>query len=715
MIIRRFLAAIALLVLLSVPVARGHETDQFILPPGRQFADLGDVFTHWSFDILQRAVEKTNGEIEQILESPNPDKARLERLYSQDHMTDAVHSQIPWALNVIEDLERNLASGQVRAKYPGLVVSHKQFFGNIYQSAGIPIDPRQLIRLFYSADFQAYGIHMGTDKIGHFTDMGLNYYRAYRSSRRAGNSEEVARQAAVHLGTKDIVFSEAGFLGFITAGSFSNADLVSNYTGFLFFRNVTEPTRLKGEVRPAMIVRDGDYWRLNDHVARDSDFFSYFFCEHFDESMNPSVYDPTIRPGIRSNIQAHAGRILQRHADIHGNRRGKEYFDNWVDALHTYYGEDYGHAGKRDQLVCLGTTLFGPIQEERDVAERGQTGHASLHRAAAMGDVEAIKRILARGAEVDIRVRSNEFYSSEWGNTPLHLAARDGREEAVAALIEAKADVNAVNDRGVSVLHRAIAHPKVAEMLISKGAKVDAADVRGHTPLHYCARDKDAKIVGLLLDKGAAANAVDKQGRSAVHLAAEYANADAMKVLLDRGARVDVADQFQLTPLHLAAGQRNTAVVRMLLDKKASTSARCEFARTPLHDAARNGSVESVRMLLEAGADPAWKDAYGTTALHLACRRSRAAVAKLIMERGVDVNVQNAAGSTALHEAARVGDWPLVRVLLARAADPQLANKKKHTPLKVASDHRRDEVVRVLQNEAQPRVAAKAASTHAAK
>src|SRR6185503_6719890 len=106
-----------------------------------------------------------------------------------------------------------------------------------------------------------------------------------------------------------------------------------------------------------------------------------------------------------------------------------------------------------------------------------------LHRAAMAGDVAAIKRLIARKADVNGRVKSNEFYSSEWGNTPLMLAVRDGRDEAVAALLEAGADVNAVNDRGVSVLHRAIARAKMAELLIGKGAKIDAADVLKQTPL----------------------------------------------------------------------------------------------------------------------------------------------------------------------------------------------------------------------------------------
>jgi ankyrin repeat protein len=647
--------------------------------------------------LLERAVEKTNLQIRQALDEKN--EKRLEELHSQDHMVSTVNGELPWAGEVIEGLDRTLQSQETRDRYPGLVVAHKSISNNIYTGAGFFLDPRQLIRLFYSSDFQAYGIHMGTDKIGHFTDMGLNYYKAWREAKREGKTEEEARANAVHLGTGDFVFSEKGLLGLWTAGSYSNADLVANYVGMIFYRNLTEPMRIRGEIRPPMLVREGEYWRLNDYVQRDSDFFAVFFDEHLDESLNPSFYDGSLRGGVHANVTAHAGDILQRHCDVHGNRRGKEYFDNWVDALSTYYGEDYGHAGEREQIVAIGNTCFGPLHEEQDVGVRGPSGHTPLHRAAAAGDAGAIGRLLSRGADVNVRVRSNEHYSSEWGNTPLMLAVRDGREEAVALLIEKGADVNAVNDRGVAALHRAIGYPKIAGMLIEKGAKVDAEDVLRQTALHYCARDLSAQIAGMLLEKGAKANAVDIHGRTPLHLAAAAGNERVLRVLLDRDAPVDVGDEFGITALHLAAGQKNTRVVEMLLAKKASTSARDQFGCTPLHDAARGGSVEAVALLLKAGADPAARDAYGTTPLQLACRHSRTGVSKLLLEKGVDVNVQNSAGSTALHEAALVGDWPLVRYLLSRGANPNVSNQKKQTPLDVAVAHKREDVVGVLQNE----------------
>src|SRR2546421_959666 len=313
-------AAVALILLLASTVL-AHETDQFILPPYRQYADMSDVLTHWAYDMLERAVEKTNGEIRLAIEEHN--EKRLDQLHSLDHMTVAVNGQLPWAGEVIDGLDRTLLSEETQARYPGLVVAHKSLSNNIYSGAGFFLDPRQLIRLVFSADFKVYGIHMGTDKIGHFTDMGLNYYKAWREAKRNGKSEEEARQNAVHLGTSDFVFSEKGLLGLVTAGSYSNADLSANYVGMLFYLNLTQPIRLKGQMRPPLLVRDGDYWRLNEHVQRDSDFFSWFFDEHLDESLNCSHYDSSLRGGIRANVTQHAGAILERQSGSFVNRRGR--------------------------------------------------------------------------------------------------------------------------------------------------------------------------------------------------------------------------------------------------------------------------------------------------------------------------------------------------------------------------------------------------------
>src|SRR5438094_401715 len=104
------------------------------------------------------------------------------------------------------------------------------------------------------------------------------------------------------LGTEDPVYSERGLLGLVTAGAYSNADLMGNYMGFCFYRNLTEPVMLKGETRPPLLVKEGHYWRLADHVRPDSDFFSWFISDHLNEALNPSLYRDDMKSRIRKAI-----------------------------------------------------------------------------------------------------------------------------------------------------------------------------------------------------------------------------------------------------------------------------------------------------------------------------------------------------------------------------------------------------------------------------
>ena len=46
----------------------------------------------------------------------------------------------------------------------------------------------------------------------------------------------------------------------------------------------------------------------------------------------------------------------------------------------------------------------------------------------------------------------------ENGNTPLHVAARDGNQKAVSVLLKLKVQVNARNEHGKSPIHVAAEH-----------------------------------------------------------------------------------------------------------------------------------------------------------------------------------------------------------------------------------------------------------------
>ena len=146
-------------------------------------------------------------------------------------------------------------------------------------------------------------------------------------------------------------------------------------------------------------------------------------------------------------------------------------------------------------------------------------------------------------------------------------------------------------------------HETVVQLLLNKGAAVDARDGRGRTPLWCAAEGGHEAVVRLLLDKSAAVDAKgDRDGGTPLWRAAAGGHEAVVRLLLDKGAAVDAKDDRDgRTPLWCAAAGGHEAVVRLLLDKGAAVDAKGdEDGRTPLWQAAAGGHEAVVRLLQSA-------------------------------------------------------------------------------------------------------------------
>ena len=632
---------IALLTFVGAIPVFAHETDQFTVPPAREFADIGDTLTVWAYRAVDSGVRRTNNKIKAAIKEKRSEES-LKKLQAPREVAMAVNAAFPPALFSIEDWDKRVQEPGAKDNFPGRVLGYKPFIG-VRKHAEFSLDP---FRAWNCATIRAYGVYFGTDKLGHFTDMGKHYYLRYDKERAGGTGELSAMAAAIGLGAEGgpLFFSESGFLGEKTAGAYSNADLVANYMGMMFYRNLTDPISLKGQLRPPMLVRDGPYWKINDHVRPTSDFFSVFFSDHFDEALNPSRYIEKYRDKIRKGIEEHAGDTIDRYRDPHGNRRPRAFFVERQKELSTYWGVDYGHKGdaEKDLLTIANTCFPAAPKELMKPDQRDGVGMGALHLAARDGDVKRVDEILAQGADVNMQVRSGERRSPEWGSTPLHYAVRDGHVDVVKRLIEKGANVNAGNDRGVTPLHRAIYNAEIAKLLLAAGAKPDVADERGETPLHWAALDGARDATAALLDGGATVAAADHRGRTPLHVAAEVANGPMVAALLARKADADAADRFGVTPLHLASRTGIESIAAALLTAGAEANARDTFGMTPLHEATRYNNPAVISRLLDADANPALANAYGGTPLDVARRNRNAPVLALLRASGPESTAQTA-------------------------------------------------------------------------
>jgi ankyrin repeat protein len=141
---------------------------------------------------------------------------------------------------------------------------------------------------------------------------------------------------------------------------------------------------------------------------------------------------------------------------------------------------EYSHE-RRFILVVVGSVAWVDL-----------TGQTPFLRAAAAGDVEIMRLLLAHGADPNI--------ATDAGTTPLMVAAgvnwavaetfdlgNDALLEAVKLAHSLGNDVNAVNSMGIAAIHGAANRGAndVIEYLAANGAKLDVADEQGRTPLDW--------------------------------------------------------------------------------------------------------------------------------------------------------------------------------------------------------------------------------------
>ena len=110
---------------------------------------------------------------------------------------------------------------------------------------------------------------------------------------------------------------------------------------------------------------------------------------------------------------------------------------------------------------------------------------SDIWRAARAGDLGAIEQHLASGMTVDA-------VDPEHGGTPLMWAAVTGQTEALELLIGRGADVNALSQDGGTALHATafLGHDSAVDVLLRNGATVNATNKSGSTPLDVATLDE---------------------------------------------------------------------------------------------------------------------------------------------------------------------------------------------------------------------------------
>lgn len=223
-----------------------------------------------------------------------------------------------------------------------------------------------------------------------------------------------------------------------------------------------------------------------------------------------------------------------------------------------------------------------------------------------IGNLKMVKEIINLGAEVDL-------------NKALVFACRVGNLEVAKYFIKKGAD-----DQTRKQCLGSTRNVEIAKLLLDKGIAPKDID----SALFNASKEK----AELLISRGANVNARTQSGETPLFVA--LGNIDTLEFLISKGAEMNVMDNCGETPLTLSI-RFYREIAKFLISKGANVNyptdfnfdkSNCKYGQppggTPLMTAAEKGDIEIVELLISKGADVNAKNAAGDTAWSIAAKNS---------------------------------------------------------------------------------------------
>ncbi|CAL5416341.1 unnamed protein product [Camellia sinensis] len=296
-----------------------------------------------------------------------------------------------------------------------------------------------------------------------------------------------------------------------------------------------------------------------------------------------------------------------------------------------------------------------------------------LHVAAQFGNQKYVKIILEKGASSSLLRCLNID-----GETPLHIAAREGHLDIVKALIEcakrldheevesgggaAKEMLRAQNKDNDTALHMAVRnrHSGVVELLTKEDPEfTHPPNNAEETPLYLAAERQYNDVVSMILTNCKSPAYGGPKGQTALHAAVTRSlRSESTKLLLEwKPDLIKETDEYGWIPLHYAACYGEANKVKMILKKDKSvayiTTDEEGDEKTALHIAVTYENVWVMEELLSECPD-CWEmvNSKGQNILHIAVDMEQEEVMEFIFKKSWIIHLINQKdidGNTPLH------------------------------------------------------------------
>jgi ankyrin repeat protein len=276
-------------------------------------------------------------------------------------------------------------------------------------------------------------------------------------------------------------------------------------------------------------------------------------------------------------------------------------------------------------------------------------------------DIQETQTLLGQGADSNYK---------ETNRPMIAWAAQSGSVEIVQALIEAKADMNAVDGIGQTALMRAVDmdQANVVEALIKAKADTNIQAPDGKTALIMAVSNDKPVLVKALIEAGADMNAATSDNQFPALIAAQNGTEESKEIISLLGAaKANLnTSNAAYTPLTYAIEQGNKSLVEALLKAGADPNAKSEGGRAPL--TLSMDYPEIFQILLDAKPDPNITNSMGQPALFVAIEQGAPDKAEALIKAGADVNLKDSYGNSPLKYATDSGNTDIAELLRKNGA-----------------------------------------------
>jgi len=253
------------------------------------------------------------------------------------------------------------------------------------------------------------------------------------------------------------------------------------------------------------------------------------------------------------------------------------------------------------------------LEKGADVNIKNDYGETALWWASRGGYTEIVKLLLDKGAKID----------GGNGRTALMEASSGGYMEIVKLLLDNGAKINVNDDNGnTALIHASTGGNIIIKFFINRDKNVNK-NVTSSDELALLKgwQQQYTEIVELLLSKGADVNAKNDFGVTPLMGASESGQLEIVKLLLDKGADVNAKNDFGITPLmvplkinfrkikdilsdqvFLKLHNLYVGIFKLILDKGADVNVKDAEGYSILKIAKKNGQTEIMEILNKAGA-----------------------------------------------------------------------------------------------------------------